>query len=40
MWIEMLNKKLVLLREENPEVFFDWLHTLESFFSWYDLSKE
>ena len=24
--------------EGNPEVFFDWLHSIESFFRWYSLS--
>lgn len=26
--------------EGNPEVFFDWLHSIESFNRWYSLSKE
>ena len=26
--------------EGNPEVFFDWLHSIESFFRWYSLSEE
>ena len=26
--------------EGNPEVFFDWLHSIESFYRWYSLSKE
>ena len=26
--------------EGNPEVFFDWLHGIETFFRWYSLSKE
>ncbi len=26
--------------ESNPEVFFDWLHSMESFFKWNSLSKE
>ena len=26
--------------EGNPKVLFDWLHTVESFFRWYSLSKE
>ena len=24
----------------NPEVFFDWLHSIEIFFRWYSLSEE
>ena len=26
--------------EGNPEVFFDWLHSIESFFRWYSSSEE
>ena len=26
--------------ESNPEVFFDWLHSIESYFGWYSLSEE
>ena len=26
--------------ECNPEVFFDWLNSIESFFRWYSLSEE
>ena len=26
--------------EGNPKVFFDWLHSIESFYRWYSLSKE